>query len=200
MIVEFIELIGLVIKIIFLSSVYTTFIFIVLYLIQRKTNNAWLENRKEHKVKNWLFIHFLISLSLFIYSFSYWQDTGFGESPCLPIGYGQKIYSPDYESTNFFPDLQKTQLNKDELNIDSFIISNNILCAEVSHEFSDSPKFDFIVCNLPSKTNQTFLTETDYNEYAKINGLPLKDKFYDFKTHYKEYLDNKPKWKKWLLP
>jgi len=200
MIMQLFDLAFRIIKIILLSSFYASFILLIFYLISKKTQNIWLQNRMNHKFKNWLFLHFFISIFLFIYSFSYWQDTGLGEAPSLPIGYGQRIHSPDFAWTAFYPDLNKTELNKDELIIENFIIKDNKLCAEVSHHQSNSPKFDFIVCDLPSGTNKTFVTESEYTEYAKQNGLPLKNKFYNFKTHFQQYFDKKPKWEKWLLP
>jgi hypothetical protein len=153
-----------------------------------------------HKFRNWLLLHFIISVCLFFYSFSYWQDTGLGENPSIPIGYGQRIYSPDFAWIDFYPDLNKTELNKDKLQIDNFIIKDNVLCAKVSHQQSNSPNYDFIVCDLPSKTNKTFMSENEYLGYANEKGLPKPNKFYDFKTHYQEYFDGQPKWKKWLLP
>ncbi|MHA4847354.1 hypothetical protein ACX0G7_24535 [Flavitalea antarctica] len=159
-----------------------------------------MKKRMNHKFRNWLLLHFLISVCLFFYSFSYWQDTGLGENPSIPIGYGQRIYSPDFAWTEFYPDLTKTELNKDELQIENFIIKDNILCAEVSHQKTNSPNYDFIVCDLPNKINKTFMTETEYAEYAKDNRLPMKSEFSDFKTHYKEYFEKQPKWKNWLFP
>lgn len=164
------------------------------------TSNLWLKNTLKRKNKLWLLFHFIVSLGLFSYSFTYWEDTGLGESPSLPIGYGQRIYSPDYAWTTFYPDLEKAKLNKDELIIDSFIVQKDILCAVVSHDNSNSPKYDFIVCDLKKKTNKTFLNETDYNEYAQVNNLPQRELFSTFKHQYCNYLNARPKWKKWLLP
>lgn len=200
MFLQLFGLIALIIKTIVLSTIYTTIIFIGLYLILKKTKNIWLENRMKYKIKNWLFLHFVISLGLFAFSFSYWQDTGLGDNPQLPIGYGQIIYSPDFAWTNFYPDLEKTRLNKDELQIGNFIVKDNFLCAEVSHQHTNSPTFNFIVCNLTTKINRTFDTEKDYAEYARKNNLPFKNQFYNFDKHYDEYFANKPKWRRWLLP
>ncbi len=200
MIMQWIDLVAKMIKIIFLAAVYSNLILFIFYIISRKTNNQWLKVRMNHKIRNWLFLHFLISVSFLIYSFSYWQDTGLGEAPSLPIGYEQRIYSPDFAWTEFYPDLSKTELNKDELQIGNFIIKDNKLCAEVIHQEADSPNYDFIVCDLPNKTKRTFLTELEYTEYAKQNGLPMKSNFFDFKTHLQQFYDRKPKWKKWLLP
>ncbi|MBK7884276.1 MAG: hypothetical protein IPJ81_11125 [Chitinophagaceae bacterium] len=200
MFLQWFDLFARIIKTIILSTVYTTLIFFILFLVYKKIKNKWLENRMKHKFKNWLLAHFLISLGLFAFSFSYWQDTGLGEAPQLPIGYGQIIYSTDFAWTEFYPDLEKNQLNKDELQIGNFKIKDNFLCAEVSHQNTDSPNFDFIVYDLTKKTFVTFTNETDYNEFAKKSNLPVKSDLYDFKTHFQEYFDNKPKWQKWLLP
>jgi len=200
MFLQWFDLFARIIKIVILSTIYSTVIFAVLVLVLRGRKNVWLENRMKHKTKNWLLTHFLISIGLFAFSFSYWQDTGLGEAPQLPIGYGQIIYSPDFEWTEFYPDLKKTELNKDELQIGNFIIKDNFLCAEISHQNTDSPNFDFIVYDLPKKTIVTFTNETDYHEFARKNNLPIKADLYNFKTHFQEYFDNKPKWQKWLLP
>lgn len=200
MIMQLIDLIGTVVKIILLSTVYASFILLVVYLLSRTTKNTWLKNRMKYKFRYWLLLHFLISISLFFYSFSYWQNTGLGDNPSIPIGYGQRIYSPDFAWTHFYPDLNQTELNKDELQIENFIVKDNVLCAQVSHQQSNSPDYDFIVCDLSGKTNKTFVSEHEYSGYAKEKGLPDPGKFYDFKTHYQEYFDRQPKWKKWLLP
>jgi heme/copper-type cytochrome/quinol oxidase subunit 2 len=200
MFLQIFELIARIIKTILLSTVYTTLVFLLLFFISTKVKSKWLEKRKKHKFRNWLLIHFLISILLFSYSFSYWQNTGLGDNPQLPIGYGQIIYSPDFSWTSFYPDLEKTKANKDELEIGSFKIKGNMLCAEVSHQFSNSPKYDFIVYNLLRSSYETFNSEQAYNEFAQKNGLPLKHEFYDFRHHFDEYLNSKPKWQKWMLP
>jgi hypothetical protein len=137
---------------------------------------------------------------LVVASFSYWQDTGLADYPVLPIGYGQTIISPDFQSTEFFPDLNKTDLNKDGLEILHFKIHNEKLCAEISHENSNSPNFDFIIYDLPDKTYQTFKSEREYIEYAQKNGFPLKQDFSDFNHQYDDYLNNRPEWERLLLP
>ncbi len=200
MFLQLFGLIALIIKIIVLSTVYTTIVFLLLYLISKNTKNKWIENRMKRKIRNWLFVHFIISFALFAFSFSYWENAGLGDYPQLPIGYGQVIYSPDFAWTDFYPDLEKTELNKDELQIENFLVKDNILCAEISHKNTDSPNFDFIVCDLLKRSNKTFSNEQEYNEYAAKNNLPLKDQFYDFNKHYEEYFANRPKWRKWLLP
>lgn len=144
--------------------------------------------------------HFLISVGLFIFSFTYWQDTGLGDNSRIPIGFGQTIQNEDFQWTYFYPDLDKTEPNKDELIILNYIIDNNKICAEVSHENTINPKYDFIVFDLPKQTLTTFDNETEYNKYADKNNLPLRTKFYNFEKHFKEHLADRPFWKIWLVP
>jgi hypothetical protein len=135
-----------------------------------------------------------------MFSFSYWQDAGLGESPQLPIGYRQVVYCPDFAQTLFFPDLNKQEWNKDELRITDYKVDNDFLCAKVSHFATDSFLFDFIAYDLPQKKLTTFATEKEYLAFAKSNQLALPSEFYDFTKHYEEFFAKKPKWQKWLLP
>jgi hypothetical protein len=199
MIAQWIELVVRIIKGLILSTVYTSVVFIILFIWYKRYKNSFLHAIFSKGIFYFILAHFLIGVALFSYSFSYWEDTGMGEAPQLPIGYGQVIYSPDYEWTSFFPDLNKRELNKDELIIENFIVTRNFLCAKISHHYSDNPNFDFIVCDLSEKRNHIFLSETDYKKFAIELSLPLPEKFYDFKTHLKEYHENRPGWKKWLL-
>ncbi len=124
MITQWIELVIRIFKALILSTVYTSVLFIVLFIWHRRHKNTFLHTIFSKGIFYFILVHFLIGVALFSYSFSYWEDTGMGEAPQLPIGYGQVIYSPDYEWTSFFPDL-KTELNKDELIIENFIVTRN---------------------------------------------------------------------------
>jgi len=200
MLMQWIDLFAVILRTVILSAVYASLVLLIVYLISRTTQSQWLKNRMEHKIRNWLLLHFMFSVFLFLYSFSYWQDTGLGESPSIPIGYEQRIYCPDFAVTHFYPDLNKTESNRDELHIDNFIIANNILCARVSNQYTNSPEYDFIVCDLPGRTNKTFATEADYTAYANRNGLPLSSYFYGFEKHFSEYFEKQAWWRKWLIP
>jgi len=200
MFLQLFDFIALILKIVLLAALYSTAIVGILFLCLRKKKNHWVQNVMERKWWTWLLLHVFISISLYLFPVSYWQNTGFGDNPQLPIGYGQLIYSPDFAWTSFYPDLDKTELNKDELEIKNFIVQNGNLCAEVSHQSSDSPPYDFIVCDLKARTNITFMPEADYTAYATAKGLPMKKGFYDFKQHLQEYFDKRSQWRRWLLP
>ena len=193
-----IELLVIIVKILFLSTIYTGTLFLILFVLSRVTK---IQNTQRFlKLKFWLLSHFLCSIILFIISFSYWQDTGIGDNSRIPIGFGQTIQSEDFAWTYFYPDLNKTIPNKDELVIGNYKIVNNFLCAEISHENSNSPNFDYIVYDLKNKSIDTFYSKREYMDYATKNMLPLVNEFYNFNQHYHEYLNSRPQWKSWLLP
>src|SRR5436190_21231484 len=128
-----IELIIIIIKTIVLSTIYSTIILLFLMLTAKLTDNIWLKNLVRWKFRFWLLTHFVISVGLFFFSFTYGQDTGIGDNSRIPIGYGQTIQNEDFQWTYFYPDLNKTEPNKDELVITNYIITDNKICAEVSH-------------------------------------------------------------------
>lgn len=195
-----IELFIIILKIFFYSTIYSSLVLLVLFALLKVKKWVILETIMKYKIKFLLIIHFIFSLSFFIFSFSYWQDLGLGDNHIIPIGYNQTIQNEEFSWTYFYPDLTKTEPNKDEVIISNYKIVNEILCAEVSHQNTDSPKYDFIVYNLKTKTNKTFENIKEYENYAKENNLPNKEKFYNFEKHYEDYLNSKPKWQNYLLP
>ena len=194
------ELLLVIIKTIILSTIYTTILLLGLMLIARNKENSILQKLLNRKLRFWLLSHFVISVGLIFFSFTYSQDTGLGDNSRIPIGFGHTIQNEDFQWTYFYPDLTKTEPNKDELIILNYKIINNKICAEVSHENTNSLNFDFIVFDLPTQTLKTFKNEIDYNKYADENHLPFKTEFNDFETHFKKYLIDRPFWKTWLIP
>jgi len=173
---------------------------LILVLIAKNTENKWANKRIIKKFRVWLLTHFIISVVLLFSSLFYFHDTGIGDNSIVPIGYGQTIQNEDFQTTYFFPNLTKTDPNKDAIDILDYFVTTKEICAEVSHEFSNHPKYMFLVFDLPTQTLKTFDNEKEYNNYAEKNNLPLKTKFYNFEKHYQEYLSDKPFWKTWLIP
>jgi hypothetical protein len=194
------ELIFITFKIMLLSAVYASFVLLITYLISVKSKNNSLKTIMIKKMKFWLRIHFIISLALFTYKFTYWQNTGLGENNIIPIGYNQTIQNEDLESTYFYPDSEETNPNQDGIEIENYIVKNEYLCAEVFHKNSITEKFDYLVYNLEEKKLTKFKNESDYQTFANSKKLPRKIEFYSFEKHYYEFIDNKPKWSWWLLP
>ena len=195
-----IELFLIALKTILLSTIYSTLVLLSLIAISATFKNDWLRRITKRKLRFWLSIHFIISFGLFGFSFTYWQNTGLGDNSIIPIGYGQTIQNEDFESTYFYPDLRKTEPNRDELNIGDYKVFDNKICAEVSHQNMESLTFDYIIYDLPSKKLMTFKSEEEYRKFAQQNGLPTKKDFHDFNAHFAQYLKKRTLWKKWLVP
>src|SRR4051812_30249880 len=100
---ELIELLLIVAKIIVLSAAYATLVSLIVFLLSRTTNIVWTKRRMTRKLRFWLLTHFIISVLLFITAFSYWQDTGIGDNSKIPVGYGKTIQSEDFAWTYFYP-------------------------------------------------------------------------------------------------
>ena len=192
------ELLLLILKIIVLSTVYATVIFLLVLLLSKTTNFRW--TKRVLKLRFWLLTLFTISVLFFALSFSYWQNTGLGDNSKIPVGYGQTIQSEDFAWTYFYPDSDKTEPNQDELIIEDYKIVDPFLCAAVSHQNTNSPSYDYIVYDLKTKSLKPFYGKEDYSSYAAEHSLPVPTEFYDFRKHYQEYFNNRPKWKSWLLP
>ena len=197
---EVFELILIIGKIIILSSIYAMIILLIIFFLSKTTKFFWPKKVISKKLRFGLLTHLIISVLLFITAFSYLQDTGIGDNSKIPVGYGQTIQSEDFEWTYFYPVPDKTEPNKDELIIGKYKIVDRFLCAEVSHQSTISPDFDYIIYDLKNKSLKTFNKEQQYSNFASKNLLPQANDFYDFRQHYNEYLNNRPRWKTWLLP
>ncbi|MFP5042938.1 hypothetical protein [Parasediminibacterium sp. JCM 36343] len=198
MMMAMLELLLIIVKIIIFSTIYATTLFLIVLVLSKTTKIQWV--KRILKLRFWLLTHLIISILLFVFSFSYLQDTGLGDNSKIPVGYGQTIQSEDFAWTYFYPDLDKTEPNQDELIIGNYKIVDPFLCAEVSHQNTISPSYDYIVYDLKNKSLKTFFSKEEYTSYATEHSLPDANQFYDFQKHFHEYLDNRPKWKTWVLP
>lgn len=195
------ELLIVVINTIILSTIYSTVILLVLILLSKTHSWVWARKQVGKKIRFWLCTHLIISVALLVYSFSYWRDTGLGDHSRIPIGYGQDIQNEDFAYTYFYPDPQKiTPNNNEDLPIEKYKIVNDFLCAEISHQNTNSPAFTFIAYNLQNRSFEKFNSETEYVAYAVVHKLPLPNEFYDFKKHFEEHLALRSFIQKWLLP
>lgn len=188
-------------KITLLSFLYTAVLILLLHLIAINVKSEWLNRQLGFSYRNWLLTPFLICIALFVYANSYWQDTGAGEWPLLPVGYGQHIYCPDYQQAFFFPDLNDNELNKEkEIPIENFLVSKQFLCAEGADNINGSKDFEYIVFNLSNSQAELFSNRSHYNKYAKLNKLPAANELKDFRSNLYDFLNKKSSWQKWLLP
>ena len=192
------ELFLIAFKILLYASMYAILVLLAILLLLKATKAS--QHLIRHKARIWWSAFAIITVLMFSYKFSYWQDTGLGDNSRIPIGYGQAIESEDFQWTYFYPDPQKTMPNRDELVIGNYSVLRNFICAEVPHDFSNSPSYDFVVYDLRARRLTVFSNEQQYTAYAIANHLPLRVELYGFKQHYAEYLGRKSVMERWLLP
>ena len=84
------------IKIGILASVYSFILIGILLIVGKFKPNEFLKRVKSEKKKYWFSFGFLISIGLFIFSFTYWGNHGLGDGPMIPIGHWETI-----ENTNW---------------------------------------------------------------------------------------------------
>jgi heme/copper-type cytochrome/quinol oxidase subunit 2 len=161
------ELLTVVFNTIILSTIYSTVFLLVLLLLSKTGSSVWVRRQMGRKFRFWICTHFIISIALFVYSFSYWQDTGLGDHSRIPIGHGQDIQNEDFAYTYFYPDPKKnTPNNNEDLPIEKYKIVNDFLCAEISHQNTNSPAFTFIAYNLQNRSFEKFNSKPEYVTYA----------------------------------
>lgn len=195
-----IELIIIIFWAFILSTIYSLLVLILVIISNKTRPKHWKREILNNKLVFYIKTHISIGVLLLILSSIFSHETGIGDHSEIPIGFGQSIQNEDFQWTYFYPNKERRTPNIDDLGILDYAISNDILCAEISHQNSKSPDFDFIVYDLPSGEMKTFASETEYEKYAKENNLPLKSAFYSFGKHFREYLHSRPFWKKWLIP
>lgn len=189
------ELLFIILKTVVLSTIYIAIVVFILLLSNIIKKQQGITIILKRKIRFWLVLHFMISVGLFAFRFTYWQDTGIGDHNSIPIGFGQNIENEDFENTYFQPSENATAIQ-----IDNYTIYTNKLCAEVNHDVSNSPKFDYILYDLSRKQLKTFKNKEEYEVFAKQQNIPSSSDFYSFEKHFEVYLKQRPFWRKWLVP
>ena len=188
------ELVFVILKTGIYAFIYALLIFLILNVLHYFISKSWLEKILKQKTKFLSSLFVILFVFLFSFRFTYWQDTGLGDNNCIPVGYGQIIENEDFENTYFQPSENATSIV-----VNKYSIVNTMLYAEINHDFSKSSKFDYFSFNLKNKVLKKF-TREKYIVFAKENNVPLPDTFISFVTHFETYLNNRPFWRKWLIP
>lgn len=188
------ELVFVILKTGIYAFIYALLISLILNVLHYFINKSWLEKILKQKTKFLSSLFVILFVFLFSFRFTYWQDTGLGDNNRIPIGYDQTIENEDFENTYFQPTENATSIV-----VNKYSIVNTMLYAEIHHDFSKSSKFDYFSFNLKTKVLKKF-TREKYIVFAKENNVPLPDTFISFRIHFETYLNNRPFWRKWLIP
>ena len=169
------------IKIAILASIYSFVLLGILLIIGKFKPNEFFKRVKTEKKKYWFVYGFLISIGLFIFSFTYWGNHGLGDGPKIPIGHWETIENTNWTEYGYL-DVQ----TNDGIDIETtkFKVENDILCGNLDSSFYDF-RNSYFVMDLKTDVVTEFNTENDFNNYAESKNLPKSNELLNFEQNYK---------------
>ena len=182
------------IKISILGSIYACLVLFIFMIIARYNPDSWFYRRCRKKLLVWFVSGLIISITLFVYMFSYWGDHGLGDGPKIPIGHGIVVDNTNWNKYGYLNDISTS--GKQEIEMTKFIFTNKELIGNLDSGFYRYEN-EFFVLNLESKEIKEFASINSFNEYAKDNNLPTYDSLLTFKDNYTNRWGG---WRFWLLP
>jgi hypothetical protein len=126
--------------------------------------------------------------ALFLFSCTYWGDHGLGDHARLPIGHGEAVEELNGIET-YFEAEPPLKLSTDQPFIDTFQVTNDILCGQASDK-------SYFAYDLATKEQRIFANDAEYTAYAGLRGLAPISEFRSFWQQYGHYWGG---WRFWLL-
>ena len=179
------------VKIFIYSTVYSILTLTAFYILSKTTKIVWIKKLMNFKFATFIVLGAFYGISFLIYSFSYWQDSGFGDSFKIPIGNGFQVSNIDGTST-YFED-EKIAYSR-QASLTNFTVSDKKLCASFQGFNSNDCNDCYIVFDTKKSKMYEFHSTNEYENFAKANNLPFPDDFKPFMDNYKEYWDSHSKW------
>ena len=121
------------IKIGILASIYSIIIIGILLLFEKVKSNDYLKKIKSQKINSWFSFGFIISILLFIFSFTYWGNHGLGDGPRIPIGHWETIENTNWNEYGYLKG-QKTSDGND-IETTQFKVVDDKLCGNLKSWF-----------------------------------------------------------------
>jgi hypothetical protein len=180
------------IKIAILASIYSFLLITIHMIIRTFKSTEYLERVKNEKKKYWFVYGLLISIGLFVYSFTYWGNHGLGDSARIPIGNFKEVGETNGISAYIEPE----NYPYGAMRVHSFVKSDNYLIGKTDVSPVDRPK-PYFSWNLRKDEIEYFNSENEYNLFAEKNNLPKSSNFKTFRENYREYWGSL---RFWLLP
>jgi len=172
------------IKIGVLASIYATILIGILLIIGNFKKTEFLERVKSKKFKSWFSSGFLISLGLFIFSFTYWGNHGLGDGPMIPIGHWEIIENTNWTEYGYLRG--KKTSNGNQIETTKFKVKNNKLCGNLKSSFYNYENLYFVM-DLKTDKIIEFNTEFEFNLYAEKNELPNANQLLSFEQNYRNH-------------
>ena len=180
------------IKIGMLASIYSALLIGIMMAVRSFKRTEYLERVKNEKRKYWFVFGLLITIGLFIYSFTYWGNHGLGDSARIPIGNFKEVG----ETNGINAYIEPENYSYGAMIVHSFTKSGNYLTGRTEVSPVDRPK-PFFSWNLSKDEIEYFDSESEYNSFAKNNKLPKSSEFKTFRQSYGEYWGGM---RFWMLP
>ncbi|RYU75458.1 hypothetical protein [Hymenobacter persicinus] len=171
------------------ASIYALLLLVLVQLLGYLLPSHLLVQASRNTKRFWWTSGFLISVALFIFSFTYWGNHGLGDYSRIPLGYGEAMEEMNGTMTYFEP-IKNIAGREDNPEIIAYQLRNDVLCAALG---SDST---FFVYDLASKRSRLFDGQRAYNDYAHRANLPTASHFEPFAQQYTRYWNG---WRFWLL-
>lgn len=146
----------------------------------------FLKARKKYTGFKWFrvfAVYKIVSISLIVFSFTYYGNHGLGDESRIPLGHEEAMEESD-QFAYFVPKGKSEQIH-----VDTYLLKGDNLCISVDSGYK--------VYNVRTKGVVNFSDEPMYNAFAVSYGLPLSRHLKDFRSQYDEYWSG---WRFWLLP
>jgi hypothetical protein len=180
------------IKIAILASIYSFLLIQILMVMKKIKPTKYLERVKNEKKKYWFVYGFLLSIGLFVYSFTYWGNHGLGDSARIPIGNFKEVG----ETNGISAYIEPKNYPYGAMIVHSFVKFDNYLIGKTDVSPVDRPK-PYFSWDLTKDEILYYNSENEYNLFAEKNNLPKSSNFNTFRENYREYWGGL---RFWLLP
>jgi len=185
-----IHFIIILIKISILGSVYATLTLLSFKIVGRFKPNSWADRVSKKKLRFWFLSGFLISIGLFLFTFTYYGDHGLGDYARVPIGNGRAINEINGTQA-FIQDEGPISM----IEIDNFIVTNKYVYG-IMGERDGNYEGAYFVYDLVSNKVTTFIEKEEYHKFLKIKNLEIEPNYKNFRYYYKEYWLG---WRNWFF-
>ena len=179
------------IVIVIYSIVYSSLVLTIFYTLSKLTNIELIKRLMAFKFLTFMTLGTIFGIAFMFYHFSYWRDSGFGDSFKIPIGNSYQVSNIDGAST-YFEDSKSGGGRQAFLT--NFTIADKKLCANFQGFNSTDCKDCFIVFDTEISKMYEFKSTNEYVIFARQNNLPLPENFKEFMDNYTDYWTKNSKW------
>ena len=184
------HLIFTLIKISILSCIYAAIILVVFRIIGSYKPNSWFNRVSKKKLRLWFRCGFIISVSLFIFTFTYFGNHGLGDSARVPVGHWKAV-----KEINGTQAYIQDEGPVSAIEIDRFLVTDNFVYG-IASDSNENYEGKFFVYDLANNIVTTFTNVKEYVNFLKTNNLKNND-YKDFRYYYSQYWHGL---RFWLLP